>query len=121
MTPAWEFSDAWVLAAISGYRRPCSLPDLIAAADGIQHAIVGQDELEESLGKLTSAGLVRVFEDWTFETTDQGGMLWPVDGRDLEVRLKETLAQLANFEPGRTVVTLPRKLFEDAIDEYRSR
>lgn len=117
----WEFTDVWVFAAVGGYGRPCTLVELISAADLINHAIPLEDELTSALGKLTSAGLLRVFEDWTFELTDEGTTVWTSEVRDLQAHLKSVQARFADFEPGRTVVRLPRGLMETAVEEDRSR
>lgn len=119
-TGAWVFADVWVLAAIGGYGRPCTLVELVAAADRINDALVSDDELEAALGKLTGAGLVRVFEGWTFELTDDGTVVWSGTGGDLAAHLTVVQAQLSNFEPGRTVVKLPRGALDAAVEQYRS-
>jgi hypothetical protein len=117
----WEFTDVWLLAAIGSYRRPCSLSEVIAAADRIRHAILLEGELEGALGKLTGAGLVRVFEGWTLELTDDGQSVWTGNEQDLADHLKALLEQLSALEPGTTVVKVPRGLFDQAVEEYRSR
>ena len=119
-TGAWVFADVWVLAAIGGYGRPCTLVELVAAADRINDALVTDDELEAALGKLAGAGLVRVFEGWTFELTDDGTVVWSGTGGDLAAHLTVVQAQLSNFEPGRTVVKLPRGALDAAVEQYRS-
>ena len=121
MTRPWDFADAWVLAAIGGYRRPCTLADLIAAADMINHAILLETELEDALGRLTGAGLVRVFEDWTFEVTDDGATVTSSETRDLQAHLRMLQARLDDFEPGTTRVKLSRGLMAAAVEEYQSR
>lgn len=121
MNRTWDFADAWVLAAIGGYRRPCTLADLVAAADRINHAILLETELEDALGKLAGAGLVRVFEDWTFEVTDDGATVTSSETRDLQEHLRVLAARLADFEPGTTRVKLARGLMAAAVEEYRSR
>lgn len=114
----WALADAWVLAAIAVYGRPCSLLELIAAADAITRAIPVQDEVEAALGKLTGAGLLRVFEGWTFELTEDGTSLWSGGERDLERHLQVIEDQLSAFEPGRSSVTLPRGAMERALAEH---
>ncbi len=114
----WIVADAWVLAAIAVFGRPCSLVELIGAADVIKHAILREDEVEEALGKLTGAGLVRVYEGWTFELTEDGTSLWSGGERDLARYLPTMLEQLSDFEPGRRPVTLPRGDMDQALQEY---
>jgi hypothetical protein len=119
---AWVFADAWVLAAIGGYDRPCSLPEVIAAADWINHAILLAGEVETALSRLTGAGLVRVLDDWTFELTDDGTEVWSEGaGHDLLGRVMALEAQLSAFEPGATTVRLPPGAMERAVEDYLSR
>lgn len=117
----WDFTDVWVLAAVGSYRRPCALADLVAAGDWINHAILLPDEVEGALGKLTGAGLVRVFEDWTCELTEDGLTLWAGRTNDLQAQLKAVQEQLGDFEPGRGEVRLPRALWEKAVADYQER
>jgi hypothetical protein len=113
----WNFADGWVFAAIASNRARCSLADLIASADWINHAILNGRELEDALGRLTGAGLVRVFEDWTFELTDDGTTLWP-GGRDPLAAVEALLPALSDFEAGRTKVRLPRGAMAAAVENY---
>jgi hypothetical protein len=118
----WVFADAWVLAAIGGYGRPCSLTELVAAADWINHAILLAAEIEAALGKLTGAGLVRVLEGWTLELTDEGSELWSDgSGGDLLGRVVSQQAGLSAFEPGTTTVRLPQGALDRAVQEYLGR
>lgn len=121
MSSSWVFSDAWVFAAIGVYHRQCTLTELVAAGDWMNHAILLETELEEALGRLAGAGLVRVFEDWTFELTDDGTSLWTSGTRDLTQQLDLVLEQLAGTEPGRLVVRLPRGALAQAVAEYQDR
>jgi hypothetical protein len=118
----WVFADAWVLAAIGGYGRPCSLSELVAAADWINHAIPLATEMEAALGKLAGAGLVRVLEGWTLELTDEGAELWSEGtGGDLLSRVTALQAERAAFEPGTTKVRLPEGARDRAVQEYLGR
>ena len=108
MSDGWVFADTWVLAAIGVYQRPCTLLEVIGAADWINHAVLLEDEVESALGKLAGAGLVRVYEEWTFDLTDEGASLWSEGAGDLQGRLEVIDAQLSAFEPGTSLVKLPR-------------
>lgn len=114
----WVFADGWVFAAIALNGRRCSLHDVVGAADLINHAIVLDHEVEVALGKLTGAGLVRIFDDWTFELTDEGESKWPDIGRDLQTRLEAVVVSLAAVEPGQTRVVLPPGALDQAIRAY---
>ena len=109
-----------MLAAIGVYQRPCTLVEMIGAADWVNHAVLLEDEVESALGKLTGAGLVRIYEEWTFELTDEGASLWSEGARDLQSQLEPIEAQLSAFEPGRGSVKLPRGVMEQALSDYRS-
>lgn len=120
MSEGWVFADTWVLAAIGVYQRPCTLLEVIGAADWINHAVPLEDEVESALGKLTGAGLVRIYEEWTFELTDEGASLWSEGAGDLQGQLQLIEAQLSEFEPGRGLVKLPRGVMEQALADHRS-
>jgi hypothetical protein len=119
MSDGWVFADTWVLAAIGVYQRPCTLPEVIGAADWVNHAVLLEGELEAALGKLAGAGLVRVYEEWTFELTDEGASLWSVGAPDLQGRLELIHAQLSAFEPGHARVRLPGGVMEQALADHR--
>ena len=55
----WVFADAWVLTAIAVSTRPCSLTDIVAAGDGLNHALLLDAEVDGALGKLQGSGLRR--------------------------------------------------------------
>jgi hypothetical protein len=116
----WEFADSWLLAAIGVYQRPCTLLEVIGAADWINHAVLLEDEVESALGRLTGAGLVRIYDGWTFELTDDGASLWSQGARDLQGQLELIEAQLSAFEPGTGLVKLPRGAMDQALEDYRS-
>lgn len=117
----WVFSDAWVLASIGTYRRPCSLVELVAAAERINQSVPTETELQDALGKLAGAGLVRVFEGWTFELTDEGNSMWPGTGRNEAGELQLAEAVLPFFEVGAAKVTLPRGALDQAVEQHRTR
>jgi len=116
----WESTDGLVIAAVGGHGRPCSLVEVIAATDRINHLIPSEDQLEGALGRLAGAGLLRVFEGWTFELTDDGMMVWSDLDGDLAARLKEVERHLTNFQPGTGSVELPRDAMKNAVEEYQS-
>lgn len=57
---SWTFPDAWVLAALIGAGDRASLTDIIATADGYNHAIVTRAELRGAVRRLRAVGLVRM-------------------------------------------------------------
>ncbi len=67
----FDWYDAWILAAVayaSDGGAPVPLWRLIAIADALNKAIVSRGELELALGRLVSAGYVRVVAEG-FEPT----------------------------------------------------
>jgi hypothetical protein len=108
-----------VLAAIGVYQRPCTLVEVIGAADWVNHAVLLETEVESALGKLTGAGLVRIYEEWTFELTDEGASLFAEGASDLQAHLGLIEAGLSAFEPGNRLVKLPRGVMDQALEEYR--
>ena len=68
----WTWSDAWLLISIdmasdNGGADP---EGIIRAGDRINHAIFTSEELKTGLGKLTSAGYIKM-EDSKFYTTEK--------------------------------------------------
>lgn len=57
----FTWSDAWLLQAIASSSRnePAPLKDVIAAGDGINHAVFTFVELQTGLAKLLAADLIR--------------------------------------------------------------
>jgi hypothetical protein len=57
----YKWSDGWVLLAIlyAGRDQGADVTDIVACADGIEHAILTYGELQNALFKLTAGGLVR--------------------------------------------------------------
>ena len=115
----WVFADTWVLASIGVYQRRCSLVELIAAGDWMNHAILEADELDEALGKLVGAGLVRVFEDWTFELTDEGTSLFAAENRSIQTQLELIESELAMRTPEPSPVRLPQGAVVQAVADYQ--
>jgi hypothetical protein len=54
----WTSVDAWILAATSSAAQGCTLTDLVATTDGINHAVPSTAELAESLAYLIGSGLL---------------------------------------------------------------
>jgi hypothetical protein len=71
--PMFEWYDAWILAAVvyaSDAKGPVPLWRLIWTADALNNAIVTRSELELAIGRLVSAGYVRVMSEG-FEATSK--------------------------------------------------
>ncbi len=114
----WVFADTWVLASIGVYQRRCTLVELIAAGDWMNHAVLAAAELDPALGKLVGSGLVRVFDDWTFELTDEGTTLFSGEVRSIERQLDLIEGELATRVPEHAPVRLPEGMAVRAVADY---
>ena len=72
---AWDFADAWVLTSIGVSHQPCELVDVIAAADGINHAVLMDTELETAISRLAGSDLVAIGAGPSFQLTERGADL----------------------------------------------
>jgi len=119
MSTGWEPADGWVLASIGVYQRRCSLLEVIAAGDWMNHAVLEEREVAGALTRLVGAGLVRIFEDWTFELTDDGASMFSAELRSIQQQLEVIDTALSGMEPIRAKIVLPRGLMDQALAEYR--
>ncbi len=115
----WVFADTWVLASIGVYERRCTLVEVVAAGDWMNHAVLESAELDEALGKLVGTGLVRVYDDWTFELTDEGASLFAAEHRSIQTQLDLIEAELATRTPERAPVRLPAGALAKAVAAYQ--
>lgn len=78
--PRFLWSDAWLLLAV-GIVSPdggaAPLPEVLGAADGVQHAILTREELNGAIGRLGHASLL---------TYAAGALALTSGGRDLVAR-----------------------------------
>jgi hypothetical protein len=107
----WRWSDAWVFAAVIGVcggTAPCSLGELVAAGDGINHALFTDVELERGVRRLLGAGLVTT-RGRCFHLTEpgraladrrSGGLFGQVDHLLVALRRLPLTEQPWNLEPG---------------------
>ena len=71
----FRHSDAWIFLSLNNMEEGTSLEDLIAKADGINHAIPTENEVEGALNRLSKADLVH-FINAKFFLTDSGKELY---------------------------------------------
>jgi hypothetical protein len=121
------WSDAWIFLAV-GCRLSLdeiSLPELIATADGIQHAVLTFEELDGGLARLISAGLLTIGDAGVGLTPAGLALLsrtaaprkplldWQ---EDLERALKLSAAERGAARPGSALVSvITRAEFEEAL------
>jgi hypothetical protein len=114
----WEPADAWVLASIGVFQRPCTLTEVVAAGDWMNHAVLTEPEVEGALTRLVGSGLVRVYEDWTLELTDEGASLFSAEVRSIQTQLDLIEDGLAGRDPEPARVRLPAGAFAAAVAAY---
>lgn len=119
--PEWVFADAWIFTAIGMAPPPCDLSQLVRAADGTNHAIVLDDEVESALGKLRGAGLLLINDDWTFELTETGRALFARRRGNQFSQVDSVTKLLRVTSPGKEPVRLPLGALARAIKDYLAR
>ncbi len=114
--------DAWMFLAIAISPRdvnPVGLSDLVAAADGVNHAIPREDELRGGINRLLHAGLVSE-RDSAFDLTDAGEAMFAKvrssSHRTRWERLERELDGLA--DPRQPAWTPTAEAIRGAITEY---
>ncbi len=77
-------SDPWILlsAAACNFRGACTLRQLIAAADHVNHAIPGRNEIEGGVNRLAAAGLLSVSSGFFRLTPRSRRLLLAMEARD---------------------------------------
>jgi hypothetical protein len=79
MATQWAFSDAWVFSSIEGTSpdNGYTLTQIVAKADGINHAILTEAEFTQAVSRLVAAGLIgaRPGSD-RYWRTEAGGALY---------------------------------------------
>ena len=124
MPASWTLSDAWVFASMGGVGRRdgFSLQLVIAAADGINHAILTEEEFVRSVARLVGAELAgadpvadRYWHTdaghWLYERTTRGrGLFGWMDA------ILPALGELGPPVDGER--TLPPGAFDRAVRAY---
>ena len=118
--PSWDFSDAWVLTAIAVHEAPCSLTDVVSAADAMNHAIVMASELSQAIGRLSASGLVTVNGD-QFALTDRGQALASRRKGGLIGQVKSVAALLRHVDLRDGRWPVPAGALDAAFAAYQSR
>jgi hypothetical protein len=124
--PAWTATDAWVLAAIPDDPPGCTVRDLIAFGDFLDHAIPTADELAASLGALIAAGLVEHLPEPSgtgrFRHTTAGlEATVPWHGRGYWHQALDRIRQgLKPFGRPDARFALPEAAWRAAVDEYQA-
>lgn len=117
----WTFADAWVLTAVAVSPSPCTLTELVAAADGINHAILLDAEVDGAVGKLLGSGLLDVTPDLALNLTPKGSALVLRRHGSLFTQVDSVLALLASVTVGDPQFSLPPGAMQHAVDAYLDR
>lgn len=118
---SWQFEDAWVLTAIAISPSPCSLTDVVAAADLLNHSILLDTEVESALQKLVGSGMVHVVTDSTFELTDDGAILVGRRRGSMFNQVHSVLSLLSAVNAGNYDFTLAPDAMHNAVAAYKRR
>ena len=122
------WSDTWVLLAIiyNQKRGSATLQDIIAAADGINHAIPTLEELESALNRLLAAGCITE-QDGKYDVTEPVLMVYakmtkPRQSVPDELdKMKQFLATSPRPESCPKVIVITDSAFKDACENYLKR
>ncbi|GAA0425274.1 hypothetical protein FHR83_001228 [Actinoplanes campanulatus] len=132
----WNWNDAWIfVSAVIAERLErdralhaalpvtgATLADLLAAADFLHHSVPAREDLEESIRRLSGAGLITVDDD-VFEVAPAGEQLWrtrPFSGLSSAVMTLQAQLNRA-ARPGWTEWTLDEQAYNAAVREYSLR
>jgi hypothetical protein len=120
-SPAWEFSDAWFMTAVAIAKQPCDLAEVVAAADGINHAILLDSEVEQAVARLSGSGLVGVSRGPRFALTPEGQAIATRRRGGLFAQVTSLLSALSECELTSTHWQLPSGALPMAVAEYQRR
>jgi hypothetical protein len=121
---SWTISDAWIFASLGGTGRHdgFSLQLVVAAADGINHAILSEEEFVRGIPRRVAAGLAGADPDADrYWHTDPGHELYQrtMKGRGLFGWMDGILPALEELGPPVDgELRLPPGAFERAVRAY---
>ena len=129
--PPFNWSDAWLLLAISvaSHPGPANLEKVIATGDGINFALFTPDELESGLVRLTEAGYITE-KSGSFSVTEkvqphlQTLLATDRPGHERLLEAQEMLGAAAAVDdpPCRNNLRYPgfsQKQYEEAVQNYQ--
>lgn len=121
----WLMSDAWVFAAIAndGPASSHTLAEIIAIADGINHAAPTEPEFTTAIGRLLSVGLIAAeCAADRYRPTEAGSAIrrrWRHGAFGWIEAIPPQLARLGG--PRDTAWSLPPGTFDAAVHQYLAR
>jgi len=107
-----------VLTGVAVAKGPCSLQDLVAAADGLNHALLLDSEADSALAKLMGSGLVRQPADLLFELTRDGYALTKRRRGNQFTQVDSVLTLLEALPPRTNEFRLPSGALSKATAAY---
>ena len=129
--PLFNWSDAWLLLAVSfaSQRGPATIETIIAAGDGINFSIFKADELESGLVRLTESGYI-TNSAGSFSLTEKvkpHSDSFLAKQRSMHERLKDVQEMLGaasapDDQPCKNNLKYPgftKKQYEDAVLSYQ--
>jgi len=119
----WDFSDAWVFAAIrtasTGSGNSASLAEMVAAADAINHAILLDSEVQNAVQCLLGAGLICIDGRRRFRLTGSGEDIGARHRGGLIGQVSVVLSALQRVERRSVSWSLQPDEMNAAIAEYK--
>ena len=108
-----------MLTSIGLSPQPCELVDVIAAADGINHAVLMDTELERAISRLAGSDLVAIGAGPSFQLTERGADLLRRRRGGLFTQVTSVLERLAGIHLRSEAWPLPPAAMKDAVKAYR--
>lgn len=125
MSETWTMADAWVFAAIASDQPAAAreLTEIIAIADGINHAILLEEEFTRAVGRLVAAGLIEADAQRDRYRATAAGVdvrkRWKHGAFGWITAIPPQLDRLG--EPQDLTWSLPAGAFRSAVDAYLER
>ncbi|MGQ0842733.1 MAG: hypothetical protein ACT4QF_01230 [Sporichthyaceae bacterium] len=113
---AWSAADAWAFAVVGSDGR-CTLAELVSVANRAFPFVLVGSELETVLSKLVGSGLLRIYEDWTLEITDEAAALIEDLARATAEYGGAVAERLKCVDPTFAKVKLPQGVLDRALAE----
>jgi len=118
--PKWEFSDAWILAAVGQNRRGTDFEYRLRSADHYNHAIPTVEELSQGLGRLIASGLVSASEG-RFASTAAARRVWSNSRGDVYTRVVTLLEAMQREPLTEGAWPVSQSSITDALEDSNSR
>jgi hypothetical protein len=121
MNDEHQWSDAWLLLSIihASKAGEANLKNIIAAGDGIEHAIFNPEELQSGFARLTTGGYIREDEKifYPTEKTMKSYLKTMTPRRSIYKQLEDT-QKLLNIATDNSAEVLPNAMNKHRYDGF---